>query len=148
MTIASLLLALLTAAESPRRAIRRPSLSCSTSTPNGAARASEVRPAVEQLIREGYPIKQIDIDRSPSSASRYHVESVPTFIVVDRSGRELDRTSGLQPAAELARFYKTAAAKAQPPANSNAHVGSPRESRSGAGDDDDDSRCRTERPAR
>ena len=30
---------------------------------------------------------------------------------------------GAQPAAELARFYKAAAAKAQPPANSNAHVG-------------------------
>ena len=51
-------------------------------------------------------------------------KACPTFIVVDRAGRELDRTSGLESAAELARFYKTAAAKARPPADSNAHVGS------------------------
>ncbi len=46
--------------------------------------------------------------------------------MVDGSGREIDRTAGLQSAAELARFYKAAAAKAQPPVNSNAHAGSRR----------------------
>ena len=87
---------------------------------------------------KGIPIKRIDIGRDPKLASRYHVQSVPTFIVLDESGRELDRTSGLQSAADLALFYNNAAAKAQPPANSNAHVGSPGESRSGPGDDDPD----------
>ncbi|MFI5456125.1 MAG: thioredoxin domain-containing protein [Isosphaerales bacterium] len=137
MTIASLLLTLLTAVASPA--------GDSTAEPvlldfhaEWCGPCQRVRPAVQQLIRAGYPIKQIDIDRDPKLASRYRVEGVPTFIVVDGSGRELDRTSGLQPAAALAQFYKTAAAKARPPAGSNAHVGSPRESRSGAGDDDDE----------
>ena len=97
-----------------------------------------MRPAVEQLIRKGYPIKAIDIDQEPELRQRYHVDSVPTFIVVDGSGRELDRTSGPQPAAELARFYKAAAAKARPPANSNSHVGSREKTPRPAADDEDE----------
>ena len=65
-------------------------------------------PAVEQLIREGYPVKRIDIDEEPDLPSeRYRVEGVPAFIVVDRDGRELGRLSGPRSAGDLAHFYKT-----------------------------------------
>jgi thiol-disulfide isomerase/thioredoxin len=94
----------------------------------------KMRPAVDQLSRKGYPVKSINIDRSQAMAERYGVQAVPTFVVVDRSGRELDRTSGLQPAASLERFYLTARAKAQPQV-------APRDDR---GDDADDE----EKPAR
>ena len=135
MTIASLLLALLTATSAPSG--RRGALpSCSTSTPNGAALASKMRPAVDQLIRKGYPVKSIDIDKEAQLRQRYRVDRVPTFIVVDARGREIDRTSGLQSAAELARFYMAARAKAQPPANSNAHAGADDEARRGRDPDD------------
>jgi hypothetical protein len=50
------------------------------------------------------------------------VDAVPTFIVVDPDGRELGRTSGSQPASQLARFYQQVRAKAQPPAGSRAHA--------------------------
>jgi len=137
MTIASLLLAGLTAVASPANDSPSEPLLLDFHA-EWCGPCQRVRPAVQQLIREGYPIKQIDIDRDPKLASRYHVQGVPTFVVVDASGRELDRTSGLQPAADLARFYNTAAAKARPPDRSNAHAGSPRESRSRASDDDHD----------
>jgi thiol-disulfide isomerase/thioredoxin len=75
----------------------------------------KMRPAVDQLSRKGYPVKSINIDRSQALAQRYDVQAVPTFVVVDRSGRELDRTSGLQPASVLERFYLAARAKAVPP---------------------------------
>ena len=58
----------------------------------------QMAPAVDQLSRKGYPVQKVDIDHSPGLANRYGVQAVPTFVVVDRSGRELDRTSGLQPA--------------------------------------------------
>ena len=74
----------------------------------------QMHPAVDQLSRQGYPVRKINIDQSPELAKRYGVEAVPTFVVVDGSGRELDRTSGLQPAAALARFYLAARAKARP----------------------------------
>ena len=90
MTIASLLLAFLPSVAVPCERFDVRSLSCSTSTPSGAARASKVRPAVEQLIRDGYPIKRIDIDRRPRPRERgITSKACPTFIVVDASGREL-----------------------------------------------------------
>ncbi len=133
MTIASLLIAVLTTAYAPP--------SDATAEPvlldfhaKWCVPCQKMRRAVEQLSRQGIPIKSIDIDQSPKLAARYRVQSVPTFIVIDGSGRVLDRTAGLQPAAGLARFYQAAAVKAQPPTNSNAHVGSGER----AGDDDGD----------
>ena len=72
----------------------------------------QMRPIVEQLADEGMPIKAVDIDRSQKMASRYSVESVPTFIVVDADGKELARTQGSQPKSELVRFYQKAKEKA------------------------------------
>jgi thiol-disulfide isomerase/thioredoxin len=143
MTIASLLLAVLTTAYyPPSDATAEPVLLDFHAEWCGPCQ--KMRRAVEQLSRQGYPVKSIDIDQSPELAKRYRVQSVPTFIVVDGSGRVLDRTSGLQPAADLARFYQAAAVKAQPPANSNAHGGR----RERAGDDDGDDADSDEPPRR
>ena len=84
MTIASVLLALLTATSSPASDSTGPSLLDFHAEWCGPCH--KVRPAVEQLIRKGYPIKTIDIDQEPELQQRYHVDSVPTFIVVDGSG--------------------------------------------------------------
>jgi len=119
MTIASLLIVLITAIPS----------SAATSEPvlldfhaEWCGPCRQMRPAVAQLSRKGYPIKSIDIDQAPDLKHKYGVDAVPTFIVVGPDGRELGRTSGSQPAAQLARFYLDAKAKAQPPANSRAHA--------------------------
>jgi thiol-disulfide isomerase/thioredoxin len=71
----------------------------------------QMRPAIELLVEKGYPVQSVDIDRARKLASRYHVSSVPTFIVVDSNGQELERTEGLQPASELAALYRKAKAK-------------------------------------
>lgn len=82
----------------------------------------QMRPAIRILADKGYPIRSIDVDKSPNLAARYKVKGVPAYIVVDSSGRELARTEGLQPASQLASFYRAARTKANPPANSNAHA--------------------------
>jgi thiol-disulfide isomerase/thioredoxin len=99
----------------------------------------KMRRVVAALTEQGYPVKSIDIDREPELRNRYHVQEVPTFIVVDGAGQVLDRTKGLQPAAELVRFYKAAVARAEPPSNSNAHVGAGDDARGEAGNADKDS---------
>lgn len=68
----------------------------------------QMRPAVELLEQKGYPIQVIDIDENADLAQRYQVDGVPTFIVVDPDGNELDRISGLRPARELAEMYNAA----------------------------------------
>lgn len=41
-----------------------------------------VAPMVERLHRKGYPIRKIDIDKSPELARKYGVQSIPQFILV------------------------------------------------------------------
>jgi thiol-disulfide isomerase/thioredoxin len=123
MTIASLLLALVTAAGTPPATAEKGAVLLDFHA-EWCGPCRQMRPAIKQLVSKGYPVKSVDIDRSPRLASRYHIEAVPTFIVVDS-------------AAELARFYKAAASKAQPPSGSNAHVGSDEDAASRSKSDDD-----------
>jgi thiol-disulfide isomerase/thioredoxin len=53
----------------------------------------KVKPLIDQMQQEGYPIKQIDVDRNPELAQRYRVQSMPTFVMVV-DGREVDRVVG------------------------------------------------------
>jgi thiol-disulfide isomerase/thioredoxin len=109
MTFATLLFALIALPTGTERS-GEPIMLDFTATWCGPCRS--MKPAVEKLVEKGYPIKAVDIDRSPDLAERYQVSGVPTFIVIDPSdGHELARTSGALPALELANLYRDAKAK-------------------------------------
>jgi thiol-disulfide isomerase/thioredoxin len=135
MTIASLLLALCTAASSASSdAASQPVLLDFHAEWCGPCQT--MRPVIKQLIRNKYPVKSIDTDHDPDNlAARYRVQNLPTFLVVDSRGRELDRTVGTISAVEMARFYKAAVAKAEPTTDSNERVASRSKSRSRQDDD-------------
>jgi thiol-disulfide isomerase/thioredoxin len=74
----------------------------------------QMRPAIEELVKKRYPVKSVDVAVYPQLAAKYHVEHVPTFIVVDSAGRQLARVEGARPAIELANMYRAARAKLPP----------------------------------
>ena len=108
MNLATLLVALIatSAAETPGA----PVLLDFQATWCGPCR--EMRPVVEKLVQKGYPVRQIDIDRSRELSDRYQVKTVPTFVIVDAMGKELARTSGAMPGSQLAAFYNETKLKA------------------------------------
>ena len=49
--------------------------------------------SVEAALRPYTPVK-IDIDANAALAQGYHVEAVPTFVLVDKEGNTVKRTTG------------------------------------------------------
>lgn len=108
MTTAALLLALITASPSAEAAGEPVLLDFHS---EGCPPCREMRPAIEMLIQRGYQVKSVDAEQSPELFERYQVKDIPTFIVVDPSGRTMARTKGKQPAGQLADLYRIVKAK-------------------------------------
>ena len=62
-------------------------------------------PVVQQLVAAGYPVRQINVDQDRELAARYHVESIPCFVLVV-DGREVDRAVGATGGETLATMFR------------------------------------------
>ena len=76
----------------------------------GPCRAMD--PVVKQLIAQGYPIRQINVQQDRATASRFHVQSIPCFVMIV-NGREVDRKVGMTSAQQLMQMCRAGA----PPAS-------------------------------
>jgi len=65
-------------------------------------------PIMDELQFEGINIQKINIDNQQSIAMDYNVKSIPTCIVVDSSGKELDRIVGAYPKETIKELFKNA----------------------------------------
>ena len=64
-----------------------------------------VAPALEELAKEmagRVRVAKLNVDENPSTATRFHVRSIPTLLVL-KGGKEMERIVGVQPKAEIAR---------------------------------------------
>src|SRR5687768_2250846 len=52
---------------------------------------------------------KLNVDENPATASRFHVQSIPTLLVL-KGGREVDRIIGVQPKAAIVQRLERAAA--------------------------------------
>ncbi|MBA3312677.1 MAG: thioredoxin domain-containing protein [Planctomycetota bacterium] len=60
----------------------------------------QVKPTVERLRREGFPIREVDVDRQRDVAQRFGVKAMPTFVLIVE-GQEVARVEGYQSEASL-----------------------------------------------
>jgi thiol-disulfide isomerase/thioredoxin len=67
----------------------------------------QLDPAIKKLENANYPIRRVDIDEEPRVANKYSVKGVPTLVIVDADGNELDRISGVVSAKEIGDRYKS-----------------------------------------
>jgi thioredoxin 2 len=64
-----------------------------------------IAPIIDQLAVEmagRVRFAKVNVDENPATAGRFNVNSIPTLLIV-KSGREVDRIIGVQPAAEIRR---------------------------------------------
>jgi thioredoxin 2 len=65
-------------------------------------------PEFERAARSLEPrvrLAKVNVDEAPNLAQRYGIRSIPTLAIIHR-GREIARTGGAMPAAELARWVQ------------------------------------------
>jgi thioredoxin 1 len=53
-------------------------------------------PVMNELQREGYNIRKIDVDSDPNMASQYNVRNIPTVVLI-KNGQEVARQVGNHP---------------------------------------------------
>jgi thiol-disulfide isomerase/thioredoxin len=53
----------------------------------------QMKPIVKSMRREGYRMRDVDVDRNRQLAQKYQISAVPTFVFVE-NGKEVDRFSG------------------------------------------------------
>ena len=68
-------------------------------------------PTVQALVAKGYPVQRVNIDQNRALAAKYHVQSIPCFVMVV-DGREVDRAVGGTTFSRLERMCQAGAATA------------------------------------
>jgi thioredoxin 1 len=53
----------------------------------------QMKPIVAQLKREGFRLRDIDVDKNRSMAQKFNIRGIPTFVFV-KNGAEVHRFSG------------------------------------------------------
>ena len=62
-------------------------------------------PTINQLQSEGVNIQKIDVDKDSNLSTQYSVRNIPTLVLIDSNGTELNRRVGLGSPADILNFY-------------------------------------------
>jgi thiol-disulfide isomerase/thioredoxin len=81
-----------------------------------------MEPTVGRLSTAGYPVRKIDVDQHPDIAARFHITSLPSFVMV-ADGHEVDRVVGAASYARLQQMFEQA--QVGPPEKSGVRGQSP-----------------------
>jgi len=78
----------------------------------------QVAPIVEQMERQGLPVKKIDVDQQRTLANQFRVTGIPCFVLIV-NGQEVQRLSGYQSETTLRSLVARIPVKQAPPAQAN-----------------------------
>ena len=66
-----------------------------------------MEPTVAQLSANGFPVRKVNIDNERELAKRFHISSIPCFVLV-KSGKEVGRITGPASGSELQQLFAKA----------------------------------------
>ena len=61
-------------------------------------------PLMDELAKQGMPIKKLNVDYTPDAATKYGIKSVPTVILVENE-QEKSRFTGARSAQQVIQFF-------------------------------------------
>ena len=62
-------------------------------------------PIMDRVAQSGIPVEKVNVDNVPALAAAYNVRSVPTVVVVDRSGNEINRSVGMLSESQVRQLF-------------------------------------------
>ena len=62
-------------------------------------------PIMDRISQTGILVEKVNVDNAPAVAAAYNVRSVPTVVVVDRSGNEIGRSVGMLSESQVRQLY-------------------------------------------
>ena len=71
-----------------------------------------MEPTIQRLVRAGFPIQQIDIDKQREARARYNIKAIPSFVLMHQ-GKEIARLEETASFDRLVQLMAQAGLKAQ-----------------------------------
>ena len=65
----------------------------------------QLGPIVDSLIAEGIKIKKVNCDYDAILTQQYSVKNIPTLILTDMGGNEINRKTGAMTREQILNFY-------------------------------------------
>jgi len=62
-------------------------------------------PIMDRISQTGILVEKVNVDNTPAVAAAYNVRSVPTVIIVDRSGNETGRSVGMLSESQVRQLF-------------------------------------------
>ena len=65
----------------------------------------QLGPIVDSLIAEGINIKKVNCDYDATLTQKYSVKNIPTLVLTDMGGNEINRKTGAMTREQILEFY-------------------------------------------
>jgi thioredoxin 1 len=62
-------------------------------------------PVMDRISQTGILVEKVNVDNVPALAAAYNIRSVPTVVVVDRSGNEINRSVGMLSESQVRQLF-------------------------------------------